>query len=64
MELRKELDQQKQGRQQDTGRESNQRWKREQSEVEERADENIDSKELKKDKERHLTITIHLFRQC
>lgn len=64
MELRKELDQQKQGRQQDTGRERNQRWKREQSEVEERADENIDSKELKKDKERHLTITIHLFRQC
>lgn len=64
MKLRKELDQQKQGRQQDTGRERNQRWKREQSEVEERADENIDSKELKKDKERHLTITIHLFRQC
>ena len=38
--------------------------KREESEVEERADENIDSQELKKDKERHLTITIHLFRQC
>ena len=38
--------------------------KREESEVEERADENIDSKELKKDKERHLTITVHLFRQC
>lgn len=56
MELKKELDQQKQGRQQDTGREE--------SEVGERADDNIDSKEWKKDKERHLTITIHLFRQC
>lgn len=56
MELRKELDQQKQGRQQDTGREE--------SEVGERVDENIDSKELKKDKERYLTITIHSFRQC
>ena len=57
MEVRKELDQQKLGRQQDILRDRIQGWKRG------TADENIDSKELKRDRERHLTITIHLFRQ-
>lgn len=57
MEVRKELDQQKRGRQQDILRDRIQGWKRG------TVDENTDSKELKRDRERHLTITIHLFRQ-